>query len=51
MSSWQARQTTRVLRRRAAIRVAHSGGWPFPPGVEVFEGPNMVHLDLVAAIA
>ena len=30
MSSWHARQTTRVLRWRAAIRLAHSGGLPFP---------------------
>jgi hypothetical protein len=30
MPSWHARQRTRVLRRRAAIRLAHSGGLPFP---------------------
>ena len=30
MPSWHARQTTRVLRWRAAIRLTHSGGLPRP---------------------
>jgi len=50
MPSWQARQTTRVLRRREAIRTTHSGG-SFRPLGEVFERPDVVHLNLMLGAA
>jgi hypothetical protein len=43
MPSWQVRQTTRVLRRREAIRTTHSD--------EVFERPDVVHLNLMLGAA
>ena len=45
MTSWQAAQTTRVLRRLVAMSVAHAG-WPGPAGPEAGELADLVHQHL-----
>ena len=44
MTSWQAAQTTRVLRRLVAMSAAH-GGWP-DPGSQAGELADLVHQHL-----